>query len=148
VNELGLKEMDMGIVDWMHTTAAERELVHDCEAFLTGKYAQHLASTHRIVPPWAWLNTIAHGSVDEVLTLGSGDSQSELRFAVGLWDQAEAYLARELMHQCDRQTLSQLQHSVLVPLELELAGRPATRMEPRDFVTKVLTAVRRSRARP
>lgn len=33
----------------------ERELVAECEGFLTGRFAERLASEKRRVPAWAWL---------------------------------------------------------------------------------------------
>ena len=57
--------------DRLKETLCEHELVLECEAFLSGRYAQHLAELDLPVPVWAWMNTLAHGSSDQIMVLGT-----------------------------------------------------------------------------
>ena len=43
-----------------------RSLVAECEAFLAGRYAEHLTHLGRRIPVWAWTNLIAHGNEQDL----------------------------------------------------------------------------------
>lgn len=81
------------------------------------------------LPPWAWLNKLAHASWTDLGQL----AQSRPRRARG-WEGAITFLAGELLSYArtpDR--LLQVQRTGLIPLELDLLGRqlppPATPLE-------------------
>ena len=118
----------------------EHELVTECEAYLSGRYAEYLGEAKRPVPVWAWLNVLAHGSEEDVAALAAGEPHP----SISLWHQALAFLAQELMNQAARRgrRLADLQRSTLVPLELELAGKGAqSPVELARFVSRVLSAL-------
>jgi len=126
--------------------AWEGEFVAECEAFLSGHYAQCLAEENRPVPVWAWLNVLAHGSDDDITALTTGEPPSQRSQSASVWQQALAFLAQELTSQATRRncSLAELQRSTLVPLELELAGRQTSGAgEPAQLVARVLSALAR-----
>lgn len=123
-------------------------LVVECEAVLAGSYAEHLRQRHCPAPPWAWMNLLAHGAVEDLrrasaLIGGSGRAQQ--------WMAARAYLAGEVLGLVDQGLcpLDELQREVLIPLELRLADGPlVTRPLPGETVAAVLAeldAQRRTR---
>ena len=116
----------------------ERELVAECEAYLAGHYAQYLREAKRLIPTWAWLNVLAHGSEDDVAALAAGEPCRRGSTDAPVWQQAVAFLAQEVLNQVAARgrPLADLQRSTLVPLEFELAERPA--LSPATFVASVL----------
>ncbi len=124
----------------------EHALVAECEAFLSGHLALCLGQQKRLVPAWAWLNALAHGSEDDIAALAAArpEPPGANSWAAPLWHQALAFLAHELMYQVARQgrPLAELQRSTLVPLELELARRSVpTSTKPGELVASVLRAL-------
>jgi hypothetical protein len=118
----------------------ERELADECEAFLSGHYAQYLNDDGRPVPEWAWLNVLAHGSEDDIRAFATGGPR--LRDAT--WHHALAFLAQEVLNEAARRggTVSDLQRSTLVPLELELAATDTrSDMQRAQVVGSVLTTL-------
>ena len=118
----------------------ERGLVAECEAFLSGHYAQNPGDNDWCAPGWARLNVLAHGSDADVATLAANGGQPWDNSA---WPQALAFLAQELLSEATRQgrPLPDLQRSTLVPLELDLLepSEPSC-VELFQFVTSVLSA--------
>ena len=97
-------------------------IVLECEAFLDGTLADYWDDKGVSVPPWAWLNLLAHGSVRQIgeccllPSWPQGASRS--------WRVARSSLAFEVLDLTDLEfTLADLQASVLIPLELEMAAR-------------------------
>ncbi len=123
----------------------ERVLVSESEAFLLGHYAQYLGLQHRPVPAWAWLNALAHGGEADISSLATSEPpRRALPSDTTVWQQALAFLAQELISQAARRgrPVADLQRSMLVPIELELAGRPAqSSIEPGTVVSRVLTVL-------
>lgn len=122
----------------------ERELVAECEAFLSGHYAQCLANENHPIPTWAWLNALAHGSEDDITALAVGEPTRLGSQGTSVWHQALAFLAQELMSKATRRgcSLADLQRSTLVPIELELASRQAqASVDAPKFVSRVLSAL-------
>lgn len=114
---------------------AAAALIEECQAFLDGSFAELVEASGVTVPVWAWLNLLAHGTMtelrDEADALGEGDR----------WRQARAFLAGEVIEVIDtaRMPLTQLQHDVLVPLELDvLDSRWSNRWTPAQLVRGVL----------
>jgi len=123
-------------------------LVAECEAFLSGHFAQHLDEDRHSLPDWVWLNVLAHGGEDEIAALAAGKPRRRNSREHSVWQQALAFLAQEVMNQATKRgcTLADLQRSTLVPLEFELAGRnPRSYMEPAQFVGTVLSALAQHR---
>jgi hypothetical protein len=126
------------------------DLAAECAAFLVGRYASYLAGRCRPVPVWAWTNVLAHATEADLHDL----MRMPDRFvpASGRWALACAYVAGEVLDLAERHgPLPELQASVLVPLELELATRPdVKRWSPRPWVTAITTSLgdyRRARER-
>jgi hypothetical protein len=119
-----------------------RELVAECEAFLAGRYVEHLLERGERVPAWAWTNQLAHGTLAQLrcpsMNVGAGEAES-----MGAWLPARSYLAGEVLDVAQQVgSLSWVQRRALVPLELELAARcPAISLTPSDWVTAVLAAL-------
>jgi len=120
----------------------ERELVDECEAFVSGRYLQYLNGDRRSVPEWAWLNVLAHGGEGDIRALAVGrPPRSSLHDAT--WRCALVFLAREVLSEVTRRggTLLDLQRSILVPLELEFATADIWSLRPAHVVGAVLTAL-------
>ena len=41
-------------------------IVAECEAFLEGKFAESAVPAGELVPVWAWINLLAHGTEDQL----------------------------------------------------------------------------------
>lgn len=105
-----------------------RELVRECEAFLTGRYVEHVLDRGDHVPTWAWTNLLAHAEADQLRCPAKSFSVNWVEL-LEPWLQARAYLAGEILDAANREgSLSRVQRRMLVPLELRLAADPATRM--------------------
>jgi hypothetical protein len=74
------------------------------------------------VPVWAWMNLLAHGDARQIgeIVLRPGRPRRSSRS----WRAARSYLAYDVLDLTDLEfTLTDLQASVLIPLELEMASR-------------------------
>lgn len=120
--------------------ALAAELFSDCEAFLLGRYAEHVPERGAAVPVWAWTNLLAHGTEPDLrataAALGAPGTDA--------WHAARARLAAEVLALTDpARPLPDLQSAVLVPLELSLAGRDAVeRWDRRTWLATVREALR------
>jgi hypothetical protein len=97
--------------------------VAESAAFLTGTLAEQLEAQGQSVPVWVWTNLLAHGN--EELIVESIARPYRHRLLARNWWIARAELADmvlDLTHWS--RSLSDLQQSVLIPLELDLASRP------------------------
>ena len=92
------------------------EVSAECEAFLAGTLAEEIAPSGT-APVWSWLNAIAHGDADLVQRLSAVEAASIGEVTVSTI--AKAVIA-------DGRTLDELQHEVLVPLELSIVGKLLT----------------------
>jgi hypothetical protein len=122
------------------------EMVLACDAYLDGRYIEYLAASQRPIPPWAWLNVIAHSSRERLEALASCPAdavEAAVRAHVEEWQLTLTVLARTALDKAvDEQRLRTLQSSVMVPLELELIGRAnAARMSAADLTAYVLSAL-------
>lgn len=115
-------------------------VVAECEAVLSGRYAEHLEDRQRRVPGWAWLNLLAHGTAEDLQSAnGRGGPAATQR-----WRDARAYLAGEVLGAVapGGATLGNLQRDVLVPLELRLASPERTSVPtPGELVSCLLAAL-------
>ena len=120
------------------------ELATDCDAFLTGRYLEHLDSHSDPIPVWAWTNLLAHGNPEQLEAarrlLGSAKARDR---STRVWQDARAYLAGEVLDAADGDPalLQQLQARVLMPLELDLAESTVVLVSARMVVVAVIAAL-------
>jgi hypothetical protein len=106
--------------------AVNSRLIADTEAFLSGDYADHLRRCSAVVPGWARLNSFAHGDLERLRQVERAftapRSAAVADWIEETWRTAQQVLANELLELVDNdpEMLSRLQHTVLVPLELQL----------------------------
>ena len=125
----------------------ERLLAGDCEAFMIGHLAERVARRGDPVVPALWLNLLAHGNEDDLVTCAAAFRPARGwgagRDDQAIWCAARIYLANivlETARACCG--LIELQADVLVPLEADLAATFACRAwRPRDLVCSVETAL-------
>jgi hypothetical protein len=112
-------------------TESER-LVQECEAFLEGHWANALDAFGQPIPPLAWLNLLAHGSIRDIT-------------AASHWSASHSVVdmtARILRVASSEEVLRELQWEALVPLELELLGsKEAASLDTQMLQRSVLDAV-------
>ena len=119
-----------------------KELVDDCEAFLSGRLRQRYTDRGKSVPVSAWMNLLAHGSEQDLRKGQLG--QTDPTFVSGdCWVSASAYLATEVLDVAHRYgSLEEVQKATLVPLETELtSNREAQRWGVRTWVGAVRHAL-------
>lgn len=117
------------------------ELIDDCDAVLSGLFAEHLARRRRTIPAWAWLNLLAHGSGDQLQ--GAGEALAGYP-VLRHWRDARAYLAHDVLETVGQTatTLRELQRDVLIPLELQMIGTDSGNRHTRPaLISLVLTAL-------
>lgn len=116
------------------------DLVRESESYLLGRYPYDLRAHGHAVPGWAWISVLAHAPYALILEMAAGEGQGSTRdHSVRQWQPALSYLARELLAVSARtgRTIEELQHSVLLDLELGAARRPG-QLDPRLLVGEVL----------
>lgn len=139
----GLARSHWGAVALRHKRASQ-DLVDECEAFLTGRFAELIEAGEEEVPLWAWTNLLAHGSEGmlrrERAFRGSSPTTSE-------WRRARSYLATEVLNALsDCGSLESLQRELLVPYEGELASSAkAVAVQVHDWVTTLEGRLERHR---
>jgi hypothetical protein len=133
----GLRKCDRG------SRTRGRDLIRECEVYLSGHYAEYLETRNENVPNWAWLNVLAHGGPEQLRSLVHENSlygRGGMRTSV--WWQAVAFLAGEILSQQDDDGgLDELRRSVLVPLELNGLAEGCPPQRPGDLVRTVLDAL-------
>jgi hypothetical protein len=114
----------------------------ECEAFLTGSLAEYWDDKGMEIPVWAYMNLLAHGTARQVGECLVGPNPRGR--ADRSWRIARAYLAFEVLDLTDLEfTLAELQSSVLIPLELQMAASPdVAGWTPRQWVHMVEAALR------
>jgi hypothetical protein len=114
----------------------------ECEAYLNGTLAEYWEERATSVPVWTWTNLLAHGSAIEISE--SVQRPPKPRRTGRSWRIARSYLAYQVLDTiCDEHPLEELQASVLIPLELELAAHAEVdRWTPRRWVEAVDDAIR------
>jgi hypothetical protein len=108
------------------TTWGTSGLADEAAAFLAGRLleSQRATGAGGRVPPWLWLNAIAHGDME--LLRGLAQPGRSAGGPVGSWRSVRAALARELLERSagDNDLLADLQRTALVPLECRLTEVP------------------------
>lgn len=121
---------------WYRRWHSQKELVAECEAFLSGHYAERLQRQSHDVPGWAWTNLLAHGTDEDLRADRSGPPDPLHRS----WPAARAYLSTEVLTAVRRgRGLQELQCEVLQPLELDLGAQGCS--DPRRWVRRVTAAL-------
>lgn len=124
------------------------DLTSEAESLLCGDYVEFLHRNGRWTPSWAWVNALAHSDRTELARWATGDVPDELAGdpPASEWRRLLGFLADDILTQADAggASLSELQRSALVPLELELL-RGVERPAPSTVrvAAMVLAAVRR-----
>jgi hypothetical protein len=117
-------------------------LVRECGAFLVGSLALESSKTGQSPRHWEWLNLLAHGSEEQVTALANDDLATEPRTVQDTkWFAALSFLAAQMLDviAAGGATLAEVQRSVLVPLELELASNHSNELlVPAALVRRVL----------
>ena len=128
--------------------AAYGAIALESEAFLLGSLVEYWDEMSMEVPVWAWMNSLAHGTAGQIggCVIHSDTSRSVARS----WRVARSHLALEVLDLTDVEfTLAELQSSVLIPLELEMAARPdVAGWTPRQWVDLVEGALRETLRAP
>lgn len=137
-------------------SASGNEIAEECEAFLSGSFADLQGSRHQPVEAWAWVNRVAHAEPEELRVLASrpamwrGGALRKGGFRTRRWRRAVSDMASDLLSIAEGKPrmIKRLQGRALVPLELELAARgkryPVT---PELLVAKARGALYRGKAR-
>lgn len=127
-------------------TYAWAELVKDTEAFLNGRLVERIEARADSVPARAWTNLLAHGTAKDLRT-ESGSPPLGRVAKYRQWRQARSYLAAEVLD-CTGAggSLSEIQTSVLVPLELQFSSTAeVTHWSPGRWAVAVDAALTRRR---
>lgn len=101
--------------------------VDDCVAFLAGTLAEYRILHGQTVLPWEWTNLLAHGDLAALRYVSEGCWEQPAlpvdEGPVATWQAARALLSADLLDLAEvcGLSLSDLQQSVVIPLELELA---------------------------
>jgi len=112
------------------------DVADECEAFLAGRYVEALEAVGADVPPGAWLNVVAHGTLRRVLRDACGDVPAA-GDPPSSWPQASAVIARMVLSVASTPaSLRALQEERLVPLELALLAGPGP-SRPVELVERV-----------
>ncbi len=138
-----------------HTDPIETQattLLAECDAILAGAAAEFLVAAGRWAPPWAWLNSLAHASREELEAAVAMEPARRPGEALdtGEWRAAQTFLAGEILSYIDDAgtDLAELQRTTLVPLELELIRSPSSpSLRPGQLAFSVMSAVHRNASR-
>lgn len=127
--------------DGAHTPATEGEvLVERCEQFLTGRLLDDFSGDAGSVPPWVWINLLAHGTEESLHVWASRRTD---RADGCLWERTLSCLSALLLdHAAQRdEPVVALQRAVVVPIEIGLAHQ---QLAPSSFVRMVSAALGRN----
>ncbi|HMD46314.1 MAG TPA: hypothetical protein VKG43_09150, partial [Acidimicrobiales bacterium] len=122
------------------------QLVEEVGAYLDGTALDLFCRRGALVPPWAWLNVLAHGSARAVEARAR--RHQEVFEPGGSWGWAVGVLATEMLRAAggDRAELGRIQREVVLPLEISLLGRAPVSVPPPTQLVSIACA--RLRARP
>jgi hypothetical protein len=122
-----------------------KALARECEWFLAGRMAEHIFLNGGTVPLWAWMNLLAHGTLEDLQDRPG--TFPETHPSVDPWVAARRYLADEILDVvAGGSPLLTVQREALIPLELELMHAPAD-LCPADWVGLVTAALEHRAAR-
>ena len=116
----------------------------ECESFLSGAYVDHLLDLDREVPPWAWINLIAHASPERIAALAREDtSPSSVRSDYRAWRIVIRSIAENVLAAANKTAtpIEEIQSVTLMPIEFALMANP---VGPRTTLRVVEHALKRS----
>ncbi len=118
-------------------------IVEECTAFLRGAYPVWLAGHGLVIPPWAWLNLVAHATPTQLAALAAGriepdDAEPPKPMS---WADVTTVLAAQLV---DVDDLAERQRESLVPLELRLASGASRISTPQALLEAARAALQES----
>ena len=124
--------------------------VADVEAFLLGGSVEYFRAHHQAVPPWAWLNTVAHSPPVAVDDLRFHAPRPEGSKAEAAGRRAVETIAHALCVQTkgDPTAIGALQCEVLIPLELALVAGRIHASDARGVVQLAVAALQARRRPP
>ncbi len=101
---------------------ADSGLADEVEAYLAGRYVDHLTAQGRPVPVWSVLNRLAHADHPELVRVVEGTPGDGKAHP---WAVPERFIAARLVatRGATPEGLDAVQQAVLVPLELSLVER-------------------------
>ena len=119
---------------------------NEFDAFLAGRYADWLSTTHRAVPAWAWVNKVAHATIEELHTIATSPPPADAPSATVPWHNVSSLLAKVVLVVVndDESRLARLQRDTLVPAELQVARHWWVAIAPIDLLTVMVEAVHRA----
>lgn len=93
-----------------------------CEAFLDGRYLEMACGRGELPPAWVWLSALAHGAESTIASAAA--SPAAARPELEPWVRVQRLLARRVLEvsQLTAESLTTLQRTTLIPLELSLIG--------------------------
>ncbi|MHB1582355.1 MAG: hypothetical protein ACYCU7_03415 [Acidimicrobiales bacterium] len=118
------------------------ELVDEAAAFLLGRSPEIFWRRGERIPPWAWLNPLAHQEPSAVRAFARDAPGAGYR--EGSWESAMSQLAQAMvgLARGDDPTIRDLQDECLLPLELLLLTPVAPRIRtPRELLALALARV-------
>lgn len=103
---------------------ADSGLADEVEAYLAGRYVDHLTAQGHPVPVWSVLNRLAHADHAALVGLVEGNP-GDGAHSPHPWAVPERFIAARLIatRGATPEGLDAVQQAVLVPLELSLIGR-------------------------
>ncbi|HEX4820405.1 MAG TPA: hypothetical protein VFV00_09375 [Acidimicrobiales bacterium] len=116
---------------------------NEFDAYLEGTYADWLLANGQPVPSWAWVNRVAHASLEELDAIADGQRLALEVPEVVVWEAVTTYLAKEMVARIDGDLtrLRNLQLDVVIPVELQLAAHRWAQLAPVDLASRVLIAL-------
>jgi hypothetical protein len=114
------------------------------EQMLAGEAPTMFLQRGRVAPPaWAYLNSLAHASIENLRVLAGAEALPDPRG----WAATASYLAADMLaSERDAEHVYHIQREVLIPLELDmLDDRFAPPATPADFAGLVLRALEQHR---
>jgi hypothetical protein len=114
----------------------------ECDAYLAGEWAEFCLAHGAPLPPWAWLNHVAHApeaALARAVQPGRGPWTTPTE-----WDGLRRSVVESLFRHAEerRVTVSQLQRAVLVPIELSLFEHHDRRLGNNELLFRILSALR------
>jgi hypothetical protein len=121
---------------------AEKRLVRETEALLTGRARIGFIAAGLSIPVWAEINWLAHANPSEIVSLAR--DELSLKGPDGSWAWAISTVARELFRDAGAKTdtIRRLQCDCIIPMEISLMREVPEQFLPIDFVSLGLLRIR------
>jgi len=101
------------------------EMVRGCESFLGGRLLETLSGDSEPIPEWAWISVLAHAPEEYLADCASRGLPPHAEDR-GIWSRTLCVLSALLLDHAARtgKPLGQLQHDIVLPIELQAHVRP------------------------